>query len=362
MTRSRRGFLGAASALSLTPPAAAQTNKANTWPPAPARAVRELFGLKYPIFQAGFGSATSVPLAAAVANAGAMGAVGSLGNGENARAVVSKLRAATKGSFFVNIILHAQSANTPGVLAAALDAGAPVIQFSWGIPTRESVSLIRASGARFGMQVTSRESARMAVDLGADFLVCQGVEAGGHVQAHRGLLESLPLILEAANGKPVIAAGGIGDGRGIHRVLVAGAGAAMLGTRFVATVESNAHLDYKKALIAAKATDTALTVCFQDGWPALHRVLQNRTFVAWEAAGCPSPGKRPGEGEVVGTRPNGSKLVRYGGSPPLQGFTGQLMDCVLYAGQSVEAVKDLPHAADLVRRLWAQCEAARHGG
>ncbi len=110
-------------------------------------------------------------------------------------------------------------------------------------------------------------------------------EAGGHVQAHRGLFEALPAVLDEAKDKPVIAAGGIGDGRGIYRALSAGASAAMLGTRFVATVESNAHAEYKKALIGAKANDTALTVCFQDGWTATHRVLRNRTFICVGSGG-----------------------------------------------------------------------------
>jgi nitronate monooxygenase len=218
--------------------------------------------------------------------------------------------------------------------------------------------MIRSSGARFGMQVTSRESARMALDLGADYLVCQGTEAGGHVQAHRGLFETLPLVLEEAKGKPVIAAGGIGDGSGIAKALAAGAGAAMLGTRFVATAESNAHPDYKRSLIDARARDTALTLCFQNGWAATHRVLRNRTFVAWEAAGCPSPGKRPGEGDVVGTRPNGARLIRYSNQAPLAGFDVQIAECALYAGNSVEVVKDIPSAADLVKRLWQECAVA----
>ena len=96
----------------------------------------------------------------------------------------------------------------------------------------------------------------------------------------------------------------------------------MLGTRFVATTESYAHQDYKQALVAAHARDTALTICFQDGWPALHRVLRNRTFVMWERAGCPLPGKRPGEGELVATRSNGEKELRYSALPPDRDFHG----------------------------------------
>jgi nitronate monooxygenase len=352
---SRRRFLGVTGGIGA---AFAQTQPSR-WLSPRTKAAMDAFGLRYPIFQAGFGSVTSVQLALAVSNAGAMGALGSLGTAGNAREMVAKLRSAANGPFFVNIILQVQTEDPPSVLAPSLEAGARLIQFSWGVPSREAISLVRASGARFGTQVTGKESARAALDAGADYLVCQGTEAGGHVQAHRGLFESLPVVLEEAAEKHVIAAGGIGDGAGIFRALAAGASAAMLGTRFVATLESNAHTGYKHALIGARARDTALTVCFQDGWTASHRVLRNSTFVAWEAAGCPRPGKRPGEGDTVYTRPNGSKVLRYSNSPPLAGFEGRPLDGPLYAGESVESVKDIPSASDLVKRLWEECEAAR---
>src|SRR5690242_18204634 len=115
------------------------------------------------------------------------------------------------------------------------------------------------------------------------YLVCQGTEAGGHVQATRGLYEGVRTVLDEAKGKPVIASGGIGNGQGIRRALSAGAWGAMLGTRFVATIESHAHPAFKREVVAAHARDTALTICFQDGWPAMHRALRNRTFVMWDA-------------------------------------------------------------------------------
>ena len=285
-----------------------------------------------------------------------MGALADLRSAQAARNAVTKVRSATRGYFVVNFILQLQT--DPTSLQAALDAGAPIVQFSWGVPTTEMISAIRAAKAKLGMQVTSAESARVALDLGADYLVCQGTEAGGHVQATRGLYEALPIVLEEAREKPVVAAGGIGNGAGIRKALLAGASAAALGTRFVATVESNAHPDYKHAILAAYAKDTALTICFQDGWPAMHRALRNRTFVMWDAAGCPSPGKRPGEGDVVATGSDGTKLLRYKGRMPSRGLDGAVTDCPLYAGISVEFVKDLPAAGVLVERLWRECQTA----
>jgi nitronate monooxygenase len=335
--------------------ASASRDKASL-PTPRAKALMELFDLKYPIFEAPHGSATSPELAIAVSNAGAMGALANLGSPEEARSAVSKVRSATKRYFVVNFILRTE----PTSLLAVLDAGAPIVQFSWGMPTKDMISAIRAVNARFGMQVTSAESARAALDLGADYLVCQGTEAGGHVQASRGLYAALAAVLAEARQKPVIAAGGIGNGQGIRQALFAGASAAALGTRFVATAESNAHPDYKSALLAAYAKDTALTNCFQDGWPAMHRALRNRTFVMWDAAGCPTPGKRPGDGDVVATRPDGSKVFRYGSQAPPREFEGSVTECPLWAGLGVEFVKDLPAARELVERLWRECMADDH--
>ena len=102
-----------------------------------------------------------------------------------------------------------------------------------------------------GVQVANREGARMALDLGIDYLVCQGTEAGGHVQSGTPLYELLPNVLDEARNTPVLAAGGIGTGQRIRTALLAGASAAVLGTRFVATQESRAHPDYKSAILKA---------------------------------------------------------------------------------------------------------------
>ena len=319
-----------------------------------------LFGLKYPIFEAPHGNTTSPELAIAVSNAGALGALGLTSvSPEGARVAVSKVRSATKSAFFINYILTLSGGKEPKSLGAALEAGAPVVQFSWGFPSKAIIAVIRQAGAKLGIQVTSAETARAALDAGADYLVCQGTEAGGHVQASRGLYETLPIVLREANGKPVVASGGVGNGAGIRKALLAGASAAMLGTRFVATVESTAHPDYKEALLAAHARDTALTICFQDGWPALHRVLRNRTFVMWESAGCPKPGLRPGEGELVTTRASGEKVLRYSAYPPDRDFHGAAGEMALMAGLGVEYVRDLPAAGELVQRLWRECETAK---
>ena len=175
--------------------------------------------LKYPILEAPHGPGTTSPeLAIAICNAGAMGAIALTGfNPMRAHDEVSRVRAGTKGNFFINYFLA--FGNEPESLKSALDAGAPIVQFSWGLPGKGALSAVRAAGVKMGIQVTSAESTRAALDAGADYLVCQGTEAGGHVQASRGLYEGLPIVLEKAKGKPVIASGGIGNGQGIRQAL-----------------------------------------------------------------------------------------------------------------------------------------------
>ena len=202
---------------------AQQTRNAVAMPTLRAKALMALFNLKYPIFEAPHGNATSPELAQAVSNAGAIGALSLTSRTPDvARMSVSQIRAGTKGPFLVNYILTQE----PTTLQIALDAGAPIVQFSWGMPSREMVSAIHAAGAKFGVQVTSAESARAALDLGADYLACQGTEAGGHVQANRGLYEVLPHVLKEAREIPVLASGGIGNGEGIFQALVRRVGIA----------------------------------------------------------------------------------------------------------------------------------------
>ena len=211
-----------------------------------------------------------------------------------------------------------------------------------------------------GVQVPNVDGARRALDLGADYLICRGVEAGGHVQALSALYESLPAVIADAKSIPVLAAGGIANGAHIRRALLAGASGVLIGTRFIATREALAHEEYKTALTRAKATDTVLTICFQDGWPnAPHRALRNRTIDMWEAAGCPPPGKRPGEGDALTTNAvTGATKRRYSVGSPIQDDRGTISDLPLWSGQGVDAIRDLPSAADLVPRLWRECLAA----
>jgi nitronate monooxygenase len=313
-------------------------------------------GIPYPIFQAPTASIAGPELCAAVSAAGGLGAMGiTWTEPEEAARNVREVRSRTDRPFQVNFALHFP----PDALPAVLDAGAPVVTFSWGMPTPEMAGRVRDAGALLGIQVTSPDGARAALNHSPNFLVCQGIEAGGHVQSVTPLLDLLPTVIEAARGTPVVAAGGLTAGSDIARVLQWGAAAAMLGTRFVATRESRAHPEYKQALVAAGGeSETALTVCFDAGWPySPHRVLRNRTFTGWEAAGCPPVGQRPGEGEIIGHTATSEPIYRYEGMAPRSGMTGNVTEMCLYSGTGCGAIQDLPSAAELMARLIGEMEA-----
>jgi NAD(P)H-dependent flavin oxidoreductase YrpB (nitropropane dioxygenase family) len=290
-----------------------------------------LLGIEVPVVQAPIGSATTPALAAAVSEAGALGTL-SITWVEPSRAasLVTRTRELTDKPFAVNVSLDFA---VEAQVDAALEAGARIVSTFWG----EAASLhpaIADAGALHLHTVRSPEEARAAVDAGADVVVAQGWEAGGHVWGEVASLPLVPAVVDAVAPVPVIAAGGIGDGRGLAAVLALGAQAAWLGTRFLTATEANTHELYRDRVVSATVTDTAYTGCFNGGWPdAPHRVLRNATLDAWEQAGRPAAPDRPGEGEVVARDPRGGDVPRYFDLMPWRGLEGDVAEMALYAGQ-----------------------------
>ena len=356
MDKSRRtfttgGLLASVSLLSGNAQAGLSAKTKAFRPSASMQAFIKKMGMRYPIVQAVMGGATP-ELATAVAQAGGMGGMGLTWSAEaEVRNYVTRVRAATQAPFAVGYVLAFGASTLP----VALEAGAPVIQFSFGIPSAGQVAQIRQAGAKFGIQISNLLGAKQAFDIGADYISCQGQEAGGHNQAQSSWHEHIDAILQAAGKTPVLVAGGLSGGKDLRKVLEMGAAGGVFGTRFVASKEYPAHPEYQRRLIKAKASDTVLTVCFDGGWPgALHRVLRNPTLDRWEADGAKFEGARPGVGDIVG-RIGDMTFERYSIFPPFTATTGQPEDMAMYAGLGVGEIQDIPDAGTLVRRIWAEC-------
>jgi NAD(P)H-dependent flavin oxidoreductase YrpB (nitropropane dioxygenase family) len=310
-------------------------------------------GITAPIFSVGMGALAGPGLAAAVSNAGGCGVLGRVSGAPAAhlRQQIHQVRTLTDKPFGVNIILATMQAEWIDI---CLDERVPLLVFFWGDP-RPYVEEAHRLGIKVFLQIGSVAEARAAVEAGVDAIIAQGLEAGGHVRSTTALSTLLPAVVEAVSPVPVIAAGGIADGRGLVAALSLGAQAVSLGTRFLCSEEALAEPAYKERVVRSTAEDTVYTTLFNIGWDAPHRVLRNTIVAAWEAAGCPPPGRRSGEGTIVGTAPRGDKpmvLTRYTPSSyPSLGFMGDIEDTVLYAGESCSLIHDIKPAAQIVRDL-----------
>ena len=308
--------------------------------------VCEMLGIEQPIVQA---PVAAVPeLAAAVSNAGALGTV-TLTWSDDAGAVVRQTAALTGRPFGGNFILTSDHHRR---LDQALEAGLRIISFMWGDPA-SYIGPVHDAGGVVLHTVGSAEEARRAVAAGVDVIVAQGWEAGGHVWGTVATLPLVPAVVDAVAPVPVIAAGGIGDARGVAAVLALGAQAAWLGTRFLLAQEMPIHADYRRRLIAAAETDPQWYPNLYDvGWPdAPHRALRNSTADAWEAAGRPPDTQRPGHGESIAHFASGEAIVRYEPAPPMVGTTGDIEALSMWAGQSVALAREPQPAADIVKEL-----------
>jgi nitronate monooxygenase len=312
------------------------------------------------VIQAPVGSVTCPELAAAVSNAGGLGTLAVTWRDlDQTRAVVRETAALTDAPFGVNLVLDDATRQRPTAehLDVVLGEGVDAVSFSFG-DASPYVERVHDAGAVVMGTVGSVAEAEAALDAGVDVLVAQGWEAGGHVQSEVATMPLVPRVVDVTatvdREVPVVAAGGIADGRGLAATLALGGDGVWLGTRFVATQEAAAHEAYKSALVGADADDTFFSELFDGGWPGqAHRVLRNPTVEDWLDAGRPSPGARPGEGETVATYPSGERVARYDDDPPLPGASGDVEAMALYAGQSAGLTDDECSAGAVVGTLVA---------
>src|SRR5262245_34418412 len=210
-----------------------------------------LVGIPLPIVQAPIGGLSVPELAAAVSNAGGLGTLALTWTDPDAIvARLDRMRQLTDRPYGVNLILdHAQDER----LRPCLEAGVRVVSFFWGDPA-PYVERVHAAGAIVTLSVGDVDEAVRAVDAGVDVIVAQGWEAGGHVRGEVSTMVLVPAVVDAVAPIPVVAAGGIADGRGLAAVLALGASAGWLGTRFVMSNEAPALARYRELLAAAPVT------------------------------------------------------------------------------------------------------------
>jgi nitronate monooxygenase len=337
--------------------------------------VTELLGIEHPILLAPMASAGTPAMAAAVSEAGGLGALGSaVLPVDELRRQAAAVRAATGRPFQLNFFCHERPAfesrmaaearerlaplyeelglgapPEPSVpphhfdeerLEALLEIRPPVASFHFGLPPEAALAAIREAGIKLLATATSVEEARELEAGGVDAVVAQGAEAGGHQGnfektaqgAPVGTLALVPQIVDAVE-LPVIAAGGIGDGRGLAAALALGAGGAQLGTAFLLCPESAIPAAYREALRAARATDTVLTRS-ASGRPA--RMLRNRL---------------PAEVEALLPYPAQRSLVAPLSEADLRAFLP------MFSGQAMTLAREVP-AAELVAAIAAECDRA----
>lgn len=315
-----------------------------------------LAGIEFPIVQAPIGSASTPELVAAVSNAGGLGMLSlTWRTPSEARELIRQTRALTDRPFGVNLVLLWDAAER---LAIALEEGVPIVALSWGDPT-PWVEQIHAAGALVIHMVGSTAAAIAAKRCGVDAVVAQGLEASGHVEGRTGIMALIPEMVDAVAPLPVLAAGGIGDGRGLAAALCLGASGVWLGTRFLLAAEADAHPDYQRWLTGASASDTIHTTLFRGGWPPNTpvRTLPNKTLQLWQDAGRPEPGRGPGENDVIGHTGKGVPIIRYHDDFPGALTTGDLESMVLYAGEGVGVMGEVLPAAEIVRTMTDQAES-----
>jgi nitronate monooxygenase len=304
--------------------------------------VTELLGIRHPILLAPMGSVSGGRLAAAVTRAGGLGFLGPGYSGLDW--IARELDAAENERVGIGFIAW-DLAREPARLVAALARKPVAVMLSFGDPSPFADD-IRRAGARLVIQVQTVAAAKQAVALGADVIVAQGTEAGGH-GATRALFPLLPAVVDVAGTIPVIAAGGVTDGRGLAAALALGASGAMVGTAFYVAAESLGAAAAKSRIVAASGDDTLRTTTFDVvrglDWPSgfTGRALRNRFTDRWHG--------------------HEAALAADVEQPPLYAraaAVGDLDTAVVWAGEGVDQVGAERPAADIVADLVRGAEKA----
>lgn len=314
----------------------------------------DLLGCEFPVLLAGMGGVSRWELAASVASAGGFATLGMVREDPALIAdEVAALRAATDRPFAVNLIPAAtEPALLDAQIARCLELGVKAFSFFWDV-LPDVVARVKEAGCLVLHQVGTLEAARMAERAGADVIIAQGIEAGGHVHGRSPTFALTEAIL-AQTELPVVASGGLATGADLATALAMGAAGIHCGTAFIATEESFAHPYHKSRIAEARGEDTVLTDVFVLNWPrgAAVRVIGNSVTDALNGRYLGhDPDALPRDAIAWdGDQPR----LRFSTDSPLRTTRGDLEAMALYAGQGVGSVSDITPAGERLADMVAQ--------
>jgi enoyl-[acyl-carrier protein] reductase II len=308
----------------------------------------ELFDIEAPVLQAAIWPATAPELVAAVSEAGGLGSIGAVfGSAKHVRAQIQRVRELTDRPFVVN---HVVPVLDDEAFAATLEARPAGVSFALGDPGADLVDRVHDAGSKAIHQVHTVKQAREAAAHGVDAVIAQGSEAGGQgLVSGAGAMALVPQVVDAVAPIPVLVAGGVGDGRGLAAGLVLGAAGANVGTRFLASQEAGADRAWKQRILEVESEEvvrfeawSAILPPSERGYDVVPRVIRSDFVAEWERQ--PEEARRRADSlraEIMGS------LER-----------GRPDELTPFAGQSAGLIHDVLPAAEIVRGMVREAEAA----
>lgn len=318
------------------------------------------FGLTTPILDAGMAMVAGPELAAAVSNAGGLGMLGgAMAPPDGLRGMIAATRALTPRPFGVDLIGDFM---TPDHIDVLIEERVALTVFFWTIPEAAEIARLTGAGLEAWAQVGSVAEARDAVRKGVTGLVVQGSESGGHTRSEASTITLFPRIRALFPDLPLACAGGIADGATMAAALALGADAVWCGSRFLASVEANAHADYQRKVTEAGVGDTEVTTLYGPEWPGQPmRVIRTSFFeqarenVAGHTRLVAKRGLVAGSVNLGGSR---VPMPRYSAILPMRDFEGDIDQCCLTAGQSAGNIASILPAAQILREMTDGAAAA----
>lgn len=305
----------------------------------------DILGIDHPVLLGGMGSIYSPDLVGAVSNAGGLGAMGCHNlSVEQIHNAAGAIRQRTDRNFALNFLIFDTAEEC---FAAALDEKPPAMAFAWPRPDQDIKSYVSRAhdiGATVTFMAGGAPEAKAAADAGADVIIAQGTEGGGHV-SWNATMALVPMVVDAVGPVPVVAAGGIADGRGLAAALALGAEGVLLGTRFLASDESPLHQNFKQAIVDADGHDTLLTeipdICQAKVWPgAMSRAKRNTFIERWAGQEW---ALRQNQVEALAAMREARK-------------NGDIEEAPLSMGQDSGLIKEILPAGDIVGRIVEEAE------